>query len=330
MLLESLGRRRTLASHVRLAVVCAVILLGSRATAQEPEKPKKETRPEVLTTQDDWPIHITYYQSDLGKETPVVMLLHMYGGNRRVWEGSDGFAEKLSTAGYAVVNVDLRKHGQSKKASDTDSATSGRSKGGDATGVKPADYEAMVQYDLEAVKEFIYQEHQKQHLNMNKLAIVAPEKSAPIALYYAVADWNKKPHDDAPTEATRTPRGKDVRAFILLSPASNLPRLPTGNILKTLRNPEWNIAFLILYGKSDAEDRGDARRMYQQLIGSEGIEDRAFLKDFNNNFRGTDALNKEGRGLEDYMVAFLDKFLKGAPGQWQDRRSRFERGSGSQ
>jgi pimeloyl-ACP methyl ester carboxylesterase len=328
MLLQPPGRRKRAIFRVPFLVLAAVFASPSeqRAAAQDEDLPSQDVRAEVLTTEDDWPVHITYYQSGLGKETPVVILLHMYGGNRLVWDGDDGFAKRLQTAGYAVVNVDLRKHGESKKGGADDGTSSGRTRGGDATGIKPADYQAMVKYDLEAVKEFIYQEHQKQHLNMNKLAIIAPAMSAPVALYFGVADWQKAPHNDAPTEATRTPRGKDVRAFILLSPDSNLPRLPTGTVMKTLRNPEWNIAFLVLYGKADAADRGQAKRMFQQLTGVEGSEQRMFLKEFDNNFRGTDALNKPDK-IEEYMLPFLDKFVKDAPGQWGDRRSRFDRGS---
>ncbi len=307
--------------------LCGAIALFSAESAQaQKDGPKKIVHDDiVLTTKDDWAIHLSYYQSDGGKETPVVMLLHVYGGNRLVWEGDGGFADRLHQEGYSVITVDLRRHGQSK-ATGKAAKLLGKGRGGDATGLKPADYQAMVENDLVAVKEFIAEQHAKQLLNMNKLAIVAPEMSAPIALHFSEWDWSQEPYNDAPTEEGRTPRGQDVRAIVLLSPESHLPRLSTGKPLKTLRNPEWNIAFLVLYSETDPYDRGQAKRMFHQLAGRSKSDDtRMYLKDYApRKARGTDILGKDTM-VEEYIMTFLSKYLRDAPGKWQDRRSRYNR-----
>lgn len=316
-------RRRPAKWAISLCLIGMLILASNGvATAQSDDLKQIVHDDIVLTTKDNWGIHLTYYQSDRGKETPVVVLLHVYGGNRLIWEGAGGLANRLHQDGYAVITVDLRKHGQSKGTGSA--ASSGRSRSGDATGLKPADYQDMVQHDLVAVKEFIYEQHQKQLLNMNKLAIVAPEMSAPLALYYTLWDWSQEPFNDAPNEEGRTPRGHDVRALVLLSPESNLPRLPTGNILRKLRDPDWNIAFLLLYSETDPFDDGKAERLFQLLAGRSQYEDRMYLKDYRSKFRGTDVLGKDAM-VEEYILTFLGKFLKEAPGSWQDRRSRYKR-----
>src|SRR5690606_10555327 len=117
------------------------------------------------------------------------ILLHGKGGDRLVWEqkgaGATGksFAAVLQDQGYAVVSVDLRKHGESKREDDKE--------------LRPDDYRAMVG-DLEAVKKFLLAEHQEKKLNINKLGIIAADDMAPVAVTFAQIDWQKKPYDDAP------------------------------------------------------------------------------------------------------------------------------------
>src|SRR5690606_1715727 len=104
--------------------------------------------------------------------------------------------------GLAVVTVDMRKHGESK------TSPAGRTE----TVMRHEDYQHMWQGDLEAVKQFLMEEHKQRKLNVNKLAIIAAGEMAPIAARFTVFDWSKPPYDDAPIPRERTPRGQDVRA----------------------------------------------------------------------------------------------------------------------
>jgi pimeloyl-ACP methyl ester carboxylesterase len=288
------------------------------AAPAAPPKGVKATTDKAVTTSDGWTIHFTYFQPAAGREAPVVILLHMRGGNRLVWGTSEqaGFATQLQDAGYAAIAVDLRKHGESKQGAG------GKRADGDLTGF---DYVGMVNGDLEAVKGFIYEEHQLQHLNMNKTAIVGAEMSAPVALNFALADWNRAPHNDGPTFESSTPRGQDVRAIVLLSPEQNLPRLPTPKVITSLRSPAWNIAFLVAAGTQDQFDGGQSRKVFRQLTGVPESKSRMYLETFNYNVRGTDLLGKKEIPVEELMMKFLDMHLKHAPGAWHDRRSRFQR-----
>ncbi|MBM4076319.1 MAG: alpha/beta fold hydrolase, partial [Planctomycetes bacterium] len=135
-------------------------------TAKKPVANVSEDR--TLQSRDRADIKITYFKSTEGQNASVVVMLHGQGGNRQVWKG---FAETLQKAGYAVVTVDLRGHGESSGGSG--SSTSGKKGGNEHSTPKGKDYEAMIAGDMEAVKKFLFDEHQKKQLNMNKLGIVA-------------------------------------------------------------------------------------------------------------------------------------------------------------
>lgn len=272
------------------------------------------TEDRQLRAKDGWPIRITYFKSPAGRESPVVVLLHMEGGNRQIWKA---FGQKLQAEGFAAISVDLRKHGESQPSGG---ATAGKRR----PGLTANDYKAMVSQDLEAVKRFIFEEHQNENLNMRKLSIVAAEMSAPIAINYAILDWNKKPHDDAPTPAARTPRGQDVRALVLLSPQDRVPGVSTGRAMPILRNPQLGISFLIGVGQKDGLDKGEAKKLHSQLTTIEGNEKRMYLQEYPYNLRGTDMLGKKIR-TEDHILFFLNEHLKKLPDPWVNRQSRLAR-----
>lgn len=276
-----------------------------------------EVQPVQLTAQDGHPIHLSYYKSTEGQDAPVVILLHMKGGNRLVWEQS--FAKILQQQGYAVLAVDLRKHGQSK--ADGGAGTSSRS---GSERLTAHDYKAMTLLDMHAIKDFLFEEHQKKNLNMRKTAIVAPEMSAPIAINFAMLDWQERPYDDAPTLASRTPRGQIVQALVLISPDANLPGVTAGKALNFLREPALGIAFLFAVGQQDPFDRNQTERLYKQVSGIKQNEARTFFQPYPTKLRGTDLLGKQLR-IEEHMLVFLDKFLKKRNLPWEDRRPRYQR-----
>ncbi len=311
------------------AILAAVGLFAAPepATAQDDEKNVKVVEQPVLTTKDGWEIHTTYYKSTEGKEASVVVLLHVKAGNRLVWH--NGFAQRLQDQGYAVISVDLRKHGQSKgragETVDDDDKKKASNKKPAQTDVTNRDYPRMVDMDLEAVKKFIFEEHQKQNLNMRKMAIIAPEMSAPIALNFTLRDWLKKPYDDAPTFASKTPKGQDVQSLVLMSPETNLPGVTTARTISALKN--LPIAFLICGASKDSTDKRMTSRIFKQLGGEaqkNSEEKRVYLKTYPYKLRGTDLLGKK-IGTEEYILAFLDKHLKKLNNDWtawRDRRSK--------
>jgi len=304
------------------ALGSVAVFSGRPALAQQEPLKLKPPVDQVLRAKDGFPIAITYYESPLGQEAPAVILLHMKGENRLVWK--DGLAEKLQQEGFAVVAVDLRRHGDSKRNAGA-VGTANRNR---RTRLTVRDHKAMVLYDLEAVKSFLMKQHHAKKLNVRKTAIVAPEFSAPIAVEFTRRDWLKEPYDDAPTAAARTPRGQDIRALVLMSPKESVRGVIPGRSWIDVAKPRWGIHFLVMYGTQDVVDRGrDAQSIRRKLLtGNRKSKKqvRVYEAKYNTKLRGTDMLDRVPK-IETHFMGFLKKHVKDLPGQWVDRRSRLER-----
>lgn len=324
-----------------VAVTCLVSIgLAAPAFGQAGDLPRPEAQ--VLPANDGLPIAITYFKSGGGKETPVVVLLHMKEDSRRIWD--NGLAPVLQKEGYAVVTVDLRGHGESKGGGIASTGTTGNAnqkkkddkdkkpaaKSTKATGeVKRGDVEAMIALDMEAVKTFIYERHQAGELNMNKLAVVGAEMGATVGLNFAYNDWLKKPHSDG-QPGFQTPRGQDVRAVVLISPQTGFAGIPVNAALNAMRtnyptavDPNGGVAVLVCVAKKDTEDRGQAKKIFDQVQNKDN-ESRTYFESYEGKLRGTQMLGKNLR-IEAHLLAFLDKHLKKLPPNWRDRQSKLEK-----
>ncbi len=298
-----------------LAVIDATPLFA-QGTAK---KGKAVSEDKVLRTKDNVAINITYFPSAAGKNAPVAILLHGAKGNRLVWHTGTGnipgFAPALQSNEFAVVTVDLRGHGQNI-ASEGGAAAA--NKKADVHKLTARDYQAMVIGDLEAIKRFIFDEHQKEMLNMNKLAIVAADFSTAVALNYTDLDWSKEPYDDAPVPEQRTPKGQDVRALVLISPDGSVPGVVTTNAVARIRAMQMPV--MIGVGSKDSLNRNAAQKLSDQLSPKQQAKPHIFLETYDSKLRALDLLNK-GLGLEQQMYKFLDEYVKKSPGEWRNRKS---------
>ncbi len=300
------------------AVSLAAWLAPSSLTAQTGNK-KVVSEEKTLVTKLGISLKTTYFPSSAGEEAPVVILLHGKAGNRLVWKD---FAALLQQNEFAVVTLDLSGHGESDVRSPKNAGTGKKSASGT---LKPAEYQAMVADDLEAVKKFLHDEHQKKLLNMGKLAIAGADFSTAVAIVYADRDWQKVPFDDAASLEARTPRGQDVKALILLSPDEQIPGLAAPQSLQRLR--AIGIRAMIGFSKGDTHDKGTAKKTYEHLAPKKVAEDKqyVYLLEYEGKLRGTDLLNQEDQKVETNIFNFLDKHVKQLPIEWRDRRSRLER-----
>ena len=291
----------------------ALFLVTSMASAQVAKKPQMEDR--ELVTADELKLKISYYKSSLGEEAPVVILLHGKKGSRQQWKE---LAADLQTKGdFAVVAVDLRGHGESLLPKKSEQ-------------LKKSDYQAMVAMDMEAVKEFLLEEHGKKRLNVNKLGIVACDFSASVALLYAELDWEKIPYDDSPTDADRTPRGQDVQALVLVSPEANTPGLVTHKAVMAVKLR----ARPVVIGVSDknTHDAATANKMFEQLSSNKEADkekekekkDTPYLWKYEGNLSGMDLVARNPN-FRSHIFAFLTKYVKEHQSEWRDRRSRLDR-----
>ncbi|RMG32272.1 MAG: hypothetical protein D6725_17915 [Planctomycetota bacterium] len=330
-------RSKTVVVAIRRAVAVVCVLgLVSWASPVRAQAPKAKVAPlkgeeRMLAAPDGWPIHITYFPSERGKEAPVVILLHMKGRNHRSWTHANSrFVRRLIEEGYAVVAVDLRKHGKSVPSGTAAASKKGAGGGKSAKSavdrtLRAADFQMMVLGDLEAVKAFILQEHQNGKLNVRKLAIIAAEMSAPLAINFTVNDWAKPPYNDAPAPRpgmpdARTPRGQDVQALVLLSPENSVPGVSTSRTIPVLK--ALPVAVFIGVAKGDKRDRGTAKRLYSQLGGGNPNRKGLYFAEYPGNARGTDLLLIPQLKTDAHVLGFLKKHVASLDIPWRDRRSR--------
>lgn len=276
---------------------------------------------ETVSASDMFPIKFTYYPADPKKNdddlstASVVLLLHGEKGSRINWDkgsapaGQKPFPTVLQELGFAVVTVDLRKHGQSVQ-------------NGQAEPVTNDDYMKMG-LDLKAVKDFLQEKHQKKELNMGKLAVIGTGFSGPVAIAFADADWRLPPHDDSPVPALRTPRGQDVKALVLISPDVSAGRLSSTRPLPGLN--KQNLSFLFMYGKQDTLDKGAAKNCFKACGSDKKGEGRVVLVEPDLKERGIDLFGKKPNEVEVPILKFLDERLKKLSIPWVDRRSRLDR-----
>jgi pimeloyl-ACP methyl ester carboxylesterase len=300
--------------QILLSSSLAIAVCGGLSQSAQAQARPAQGQGEVVTftTRDNVTLKGTYFPSSAGPAAPVAVLLHSKGGNRLVWQAGKGqykgFAQALQQNEFAVVTVDLRGHGE---------GAGGNAKKNEVK-LRPIDHAAMVAMDMEAVKKFLYDEHQAKKLNMNKLAIVGADLTAAVALNYAELDWSKEPYDDAAIPAQRTPRGQDVKALVLLSPETTVPGLITTQAAQRLRGLRMPV--MIGVGKKDKADRGAAKKLAEQLMPKEEEMPYVFYQEYDTTARGTDMLNL-GVGVEQQMYKFLDEHVKKAPSEWRDRKS---------
>ena len=226
-------RRRHLAAAVLLILVAGG---PSARAADEEEKPLKPENVS-LRTADGVTLAATYYGSRLGKNAACVILLHASKGSRADF---DELALKLQRAGHAVIAPDLRGHGAERNGE-----------------LKPDEYPAMASQDVEAVKKFLLEKNNASELNIDKLCVVGVEMGADVAAQWAVLDWSWPP-------LATGKQGQDVKALVLVSPEWAFKTLHMHDIV-TDPNFRSGLSLLIIAGKSNKKDYGDARRLYNSV-----------------------------------------------------------------
>ncbi|MBL8819122.1 MAG: hypothetical protein JNL58_24040 [Planctomyces sp.] len=294
------------------ALLSAELICQSPAQAQAAKSGGVDR---ILTTRDNFPLHITYFEASTGgKEAAVAILLPAAEGadakdarTRRVW---DKTAALLQKSGFAVVSVDLRKHGDSVLPAESTTPAAAKVSGND--------YTAMAAIDLEAVKEFLLLEHQNEKLNIRKTGIVAAGSSAMIASAFAVADWDKKPFPDAPTLDLRTPRGQDVRSLMMISPRTTVKGINGVAALKIIK--ALDIRVFVLASKKDEKD---AEKVFKavELKGEQYAEFRK-MTITNVEARAEQFVEgPEAAKTNELILEFMKKSVQELDMPWRTRKS---------
>jgi pimeloyl-ACP methyl ester carboxylesterase len=227
------------------------------ALAQSPGQPPPPTDL-LVTTKDNMQLKLTYFPSTAGQEAIPVVMLHDFNETRAVFNPlalalqnppEPTAASQAKIAPRAVVTVDLRGHGDSKAGTAPD----GTPVELDANRLKPADFEAMALFDMEAVRTFLVQQNDAGALNLNKLCIVGSGMGANVAMLWAARDWATPP---LPVRK----QGQDVKALVLLSPRWNYNGL---NLMGAMKFPpvQRQLAIFLAFGAADRDVLKDGENM---------------------------------------------------------------------
>ncbi len=304
-----------------IAVLTAVTLFMSSGTAVA-QKPADASQERTLTTGDGWPIRIDYFESTGGKESPVVILFPGVEGKdasmtRKVWTGA---ATALHKKGFAVVKADLRKHGDSLP--DVEESELAR-----LAILGSNDYALMVTQDLEAIKDFLLQEHQKEKLNIRKLGIATAGSGCLVAAAFTQFDWAKPPWPDSAVMSERTPRGQDVRALFLLSPKDRVRGINTTSTIRTIA--AYPVAVHIWFNPGVRAEKSAAEKLFKHLE----LKDAPDSDVRKLNEGPEDATGKlfsaegllQGKAapvMEKNLTEYFENTLKKMESPWQSRTSR--------
>lgn len=292
---------RPASRRFQIAITILVSLFAVN-TGFAQKKPVVEDR--TLRTEDTVDIKISYFKavSTEGKNAPVVILLHGKSENRQKWKDIATVLQEMG--GFAVVTVDLRGHGDSQFKT------------------KRIDQEMAVR-DMEAVKEFLFEEHQHGHLNMNKTGIVGCDFSAAVAIVYTEYDWLKEPYDDSPTPNERTPRGQDIQALVLVSPDVSTPGLFASKSAGSLREFD-KLAVMVAASEKSGNDFAASKKVFDQMTSKRVKSDQHILTKYPEDLRGLNLVLHDDK-LKNDIADFLTKHVKDRDIPWRDRRSHLDR-----
>jgi len=252
-----------------VAVLLAAFLLSGAARAADEEEEDEIPDPvhETLKTKDPEQavtIKCTYYEGLNGKETVPVLLVHGWEQKRSDF---DGLATALQKLGHAIIVPDLRGHGDSgntwvfnPRTRQVEEKTRDK--------MTKTDIMRMAAYDLEAVKDFLYEKNKDGELNIDALTVVGSEMGAVVAMNWIVMDRNAARF---PFQKHRV--GQFVKAFILVSPDRSFKAL---DFSAALRHPIISgkvpaimngdkISAMIIVGKKEPNAYREAMKVYDAL-----------------------------------------------------------------
>jgi hypothetical protein len=111
---------------------------------------------------------------------------------------------------------------------------------------------------------------------------------------------------------------------VLLSPEGGAGRLATAGTIRDLRSPNFGVAMLVIVGKQDPNDKGQAKRIYDLMAAGQKKDEpeRVYMLSPNLKDRGVQMMGKLKDQVEDPIVTFLDRHLRQLDVPWRDRRNK--------
>jgi pimeloyl-ACP methyl ester carboxylesterase len=294
---------------VMLATVAWAGPIGAAVEKQDdkPEPPQEAT----LRTADNITLAATFYPSKLGKEAVPVVLLHASKGSRGDFEE---LALELQRAGQAVMVPDLRGHGDSTQSRFADRAAE----------LRTADYLAMADEDMEAVKNYLMIRNNAGELNIEKLCLVGVEMGAAVAINWAARDWSWP-------ILTTGKQGQDVKALVLVSPEWSFKGM---RISEAMAHPNIrsDLSVMIIAGKGSSKAMQEAKRLHNALEKYHPLppadlaaeKQTLWLKTPQTSLQGMRLLNEKSMHVDDMIARFIQLRLVKKQIPWSDRKHPLE------
>ncbi len=157
-------RHCTLRAALGFFFLCSTTILH----AGEPHRVEYTTSDGVVIIGDYW------MPKDTNTPAPAVILLHMYGSDRSAWRR---LVSVLEGAGFAIMAIDMRGHGESIKPEDRKLEKRVRER-------DPVLFRAMHR-DVFGAYRWL---QQRPEVDLSRLAIVGASVGCSVALDYAVRD----------------------------------------------------------------------------------------------------------------------------------------------
>ncbi|MBI3289750.1 MAG: alpha/beta fold hydrolase [Elusimicrobia bacterium] len=219
-------------------VLVAALALGSAAPAAVPvAKPLLPGSPAELKTVDGWALKAVFAPGTPGKTTFI--LLHGTGQRKEDWKR---LAFPLNRAGYGVMAVDLRGHGESRTTPAGEAITWKKLR---ATTRADNDYVDMSR-DAEAAVAWLA----GQGVPEDSIGLIGAEVGGSVALRYAAT------HPKVPL-------------VVMLSPGMKWQEVLTVNALRAMKRP-IPTPILMVYSAADRTSSKEAPIMYSFAKGAVG------------------------------------------------------------
>lgn len=298
--------------------VCAVLVPAS-CFAQRSDGQTKIPKPQdiELQTKDDVVLKATFYPGTEGQDSVPIIMLHGYKGQRG--EFRDLARMLQEDMGHAVLIPDLRGHGES-------TTVIGSARDLDATRMPREQFERMIQFDMEKLKQYLMSLNNKGELNIEKLCVIGAEMGAVIAARWAAQDWNW------PRLATGK-QGQDVKALILISPIPQIKGLKIDPALD-----HWavrsELSISLIVGEDDRRAFSYTKRIHNRLRRyhrdppEDEVADKKdlFMDAFPTSLQGTkllgETLTVDGSevSVNQLITTFIDWRLVNQTYPWKERR----------
>lgn len=240
---------------------------SSPATAQSTDTDNKKAV--TFETADEVKLTGTFYRGLKGTDSPCVLMLHPFKGDRSKG-GWDGLASELQAKGFAVLTFDFRGHGGSTGVRDKfwsfDQNKNGikggnnlRTKGQITVNDFKNSYWPVLLNDIAAARNYLDLQNDAQKCNSSTIIVIGAQEGASLGIGWMCHEWDRRvvPSGTAVYSVGTQPRipGEDFACGVWLGPVD---RSPTSGTSFRLR--EWigranplreSTPFYVLYGKQD-------------------------------------------------------------------------------